>query len=95
MGSQATPTVVLYPLSSFMMLFGFVMYWLFAAVYLYSSGDIKKRNCTSTWMTENLGGDATDVMDAAELPCGCEPLASPPHLSHVDCSLHQSPSNLQ
>jgi hypothetical protein len=86
MASQATPTVVLYPLSSFMLLFGFVIYWVFAAVYLYSSGDIKKRDCTSTWMTEQLGGDATSVLDAADIPCGYEPPASPPHPSHVDSS---------
>jgi len=69
---MATPTVVLYPLSSFVLLFGFVVYWLFAAVYLYSSGEIQKRDCTSTWMTDNMGGDATTVMDAADLPCGYE-----------------------
>ena len=66
--------MVLYPLSSFVLLFGFVVYWLFAAVYLFSSGEIKKRDCTSTWMTDNMGGDASTVMEAADLPCGCEPL---------------------
>lgn len=67
---MATPTVVLYPLSSFVLLFGFVVYWLFAAVYLYSSGNIQKRDCTSI-----LGIDtpiATAALDKTGMSCGYE-----------------------
>jgi choline transporter-like protein 2/4/5 len=47
----ATPSVVLFPLTTFVALVILIVYWLFVAVYLYSSGDVSATTDESGEMT--------------------------------------------
>ncbi|KAK3232679.1 hypothetical protein CYMTET_56980 [Cymbomonas tetramitiformis] len=58
------PFVVLYPIVPFLALALFFAYWCASVVYIYSSGEIKERSCTTlTWTGLDIDGNEILVSD--------------------------------